>query len=348
MSTAASDKGVSPGSAQQLGVKRLTHIHAIGQSLAIGPMFSAGLLTGLVASVAGFSTPLSVLLGAIGALCLAYVISLYARRYAGAGAMYEYLARGAHPGIGVVCAGLYGLGVLFLGGGGVFIANGFLAQAFFQTHLSINIDWWIWGAIALAIAVGLNHFGVRLAIQGVLMLAGISVIPFLILAISIIVQGGATGNTLSVFTTTHSSVSDVFHGILFAVTLFIGFEAAASIGEEAEDPRRSIPVALLGCVALSAIFFLLVTYAGAIGFGVKGASTAWPADPSPMGSLADQYVGKGLGTLIDLVVLLDSISVAIAFVVTGSRVFFALARDGLLPRSSHARAAATRRSAATS
>ena len=93
---------------KNLGDKRLTHIHAIGQSLAIGPMFSAGLLTGLVASVAGFSTPLSVLLGAIGAICLAYVISLYARRYAGAGAMYEYLARGAHSGVGVFCAGLYG------------------------------------------------------------------------------------------------------------------------------------------------------------------------------------------------------------------------------------------------
>lgn len=331
MSTASSEQSVSAGSAQQLGDKRLTHIHAIGQSLAIGPMFSAGLLTGLVASVAGFSTPLSVLLGGIGALCLAYVISLYARQYSGAGAMYEYLARGAHPGLGIVGAGLYGLGVLFLGGGGVFIANGFLAQAFFQTHLSINIDWWIFGLIALAIAVGLNHFGVRLAIQGVLVLAGISVIPFLILAVSIIAQGGATGNTLSVFTTSHTSMSNVLHGILFAVTLFIGFEAAASIGEEAEDPKRSIPVALIGSVALVGVFYLLVTYAGAIGFGVKGASTAWPADPSPMGALADQYVGKGLGTLIDLVVLLDSLSVAIAFVVTGSRVFFALGRDGLLP-----------------
>ncbi len=50
-----------------------------------------------------------------------------------------------------------------------------------------------------------------------------------------------------------------------------------------------------------------------------------------MGALAQQYVGKGLSTLIDLVVLLDSLSVAVAFVVAGSRVFFALGRDGLLP-----------------
>jgi amino acid transporter len=314
-----------------LGEKRLTSLHAIGQSLAIGPMFSAGLLTGLVAGVAGFSSPLSVLLGAIGALCLAYVISLFARRYSGAGAIYEYLVHGAHPSVGVFSAGLYGLGVLFLGGGGVFIANGFLAESFFSAHLHIEITWWVWGAIALGIAVGLNHLGVRLAIRGVLALAGVSMIPFLILAISIIAQGGDAGNTLSVFGTGHSSLNGVFHGILFAVTLFIGFEAAASIGEEAHDPHRSIPVALIGSVALAGLFYLVVTYAAAIGFGVQGSAQAWPADPSPMGTLAQHYVGKGLSTTIDLVVLLDSISVAIAFVVAGSRVFFALARDGLLP-----------------
>ena len=96
-------------------------------------MFSAGLLTGLVASVAGFNSPLSVLFGSIGALCLGYVVSVFARRYSGAGAVYEYLVHGPHPGVGVFCAGLYGLGVLFLGGGGVFIANGFLADNFFSS-----------------------------------------------------------------------------------------------------------------------------------------------------------------------------------------------------------------------
>jgi len=313
-----------------LGERRLTTIHAIGQSLAIGPMFSAGLLTGLVASVSGFSTPLAVLLGTIGAVCLGYVISLFARRYSGAGAMYEYLVHGAHPGVGVFGAGIYGMGILFLGGGGVFIANGFLAQAFLS-DIHIHVTWWIPSIVILAIATGLNHIGVRVAIQGVLALAGISMIPFLILAVTIIAKGGANGNTLSVFTTSHSSINDVFHGILFAVTLFIGFEAAASIGEEAKEPHKAIPVALIGSVALAGLFYLLVTYAGAIGFGVKGAASAWPADASPMGSLAQQYDGHWLSVLIDLVVMLDSISVALAFTVAGSRVFFALGRDGLLP-----------------
>jgi amino acid transporter len=135
-----------------------------------------------------------------------------------------------------------------------------------------------------------------------------------------------------VFGTGHSSWNSVFHGILFAVTLFIGFEAAASLGEEAREPHKAIPIALIGSVALAGLFYLLVTYAGAIGFGVQGAASAWPGDPSPMGALAQQYDGHWLSVLIDLVVMLDSISVALAFTVAGSRVFFALGRDGLLPR----------------
>src|SRR6201996_3720137 len=262
--------GAQPVTDGHLGERKLTPIHAIGQSLAIGPMFSGGLLTGLVASVAGFSTPLSVLLGTIGAICLGYVISLFARRYAGAGAMYEYLVHGAHPGVGVFGAGIYGVGILFLGGGGVFIANGFLAQAFLA-DIHVSVTWWVLGLVVLLIAVGLNHVGVRVAVQGVLALAGISMIPFLILAITIIAKGGSGGNTLAVFGTSHSSWNSVFHGILFAVTLFIGFEAAASLGEEAREPHKAIPRALIGSVVLAGLFYLLVTYAGAVGFGVKEA-----------------------------------------------------------------------------
>jgi len=316
-----------------LGERRLTTLHAIGQSLAIGPIFSAGLLTGLVAGAAGFNTPLSFLFGGIGALGLAYVISVFARRYAGAGAIYEYLTRGASPDVGVLSAGIYAIGLLFLGGGGVFIAIGFLTSGFFAAHLSsIDVKWWIWGAIGLLIATGFNHFGVRIAIRGVLTLAALSSIPFVILAVAIIAQGGDAGNTLSVFDPGQTSWNSVFNGILFAVTLFIGFEVAASIGEETHNPKRSIPLAVIGCVAISAIFYLLVTYAATVGFGKAGVA-GWPADPSPMGTLATQYVGKGLSTIIDLVIILDAISVAIAFTVAASRVFFALGRDGLLPRA---------------
>src|SRR5881227_520966 len=205
----------SRGAQPHLGKRHLTTRHAIGQALAIGPIFSVGLVSGLVANVAGFSTPAAIVLGSIGSLGLAYVISIFARRYAGAGAIYEYLTRGASPDVGVLSAGIYAIGLLFLGGGGVFIAIGFLTSGFFTAHLSsIDVAWWIWGAIGLAIATGFNHFGVRIAIRGVLTLAALSSVPFVILAVAIIAQGGDAGNTLSVFDPGQTSWNSVFNGIL--------------------------------------------------------------------------------------------------------------------------------------
>ena len=45
-----------PTSQAHLGPRKLTTTHAVGQALAIGPIFSVGLVSGLVANVAGFST----------------------------------------------------------------------------------------------------------------------------------------------------------------------------------------------------------------------------------------------------------------------------------------------------
>jgi len=331
MATEAAVQGRS--SDAHLGPRQLTTLHAVGQALAIGPIFSVGLVSGLVASVAGYSTPLAVLLGSIGSLGVAYVIAVYARRYAGAGAIFEYLAQAVHNSFGIFSAGVYLLGTLFLGAGGIYIGLGFLIQGFFQSHLHTTIPWWSGGAVTLVIAFALNHYGVRVAIRGVLTLACVSVIPFLILSIVIIAKGGAGGNTLTVFTPSPTSWNSVFNGILFAVLLFVGFEAAASIAEETENPRRSIPIAVVTAVALSALLYLLVTYAATIGFGKAAlAKNAWFAAPSPMGLLATQYVGNWLSVLIDLVIIIDALSLAIAIMVTASRIIFALGRDRLLPK----------------
>ncbi len=321
------------GTRPHLGERHLKTTHAIGQALAIGPIFSVGLVSGLVANVAGYSTPAAIVLGSIGSIGLAYVIAIYARRYAGAGAIFEYLSHAVHNSFGIFSGAVYLLGTLFLGAGGIYIGLGFLIQGFFQAHIHTSIPWWTGGAACLAIAFLLNHFGVRLAIRGVLLLASISAIPFLILAVVIIAKGGVGGNTLSVFNPNETSWNAVFHGILFAVTLFIGFEAAASIAEETENPRKSIPIAVVAAVALSAALYVFVTYAATIGFGKAALEKgAWFAQASPMGTLATTYVGNWLSVIIDLVIILDALSLSIAIMVTASRIIFAFGRDGLLPK----------------
>ncbi len=59
----------------------------------------------------------------------------------------------------------------------------------------------------------------------------------------------------------------MFGGVMLGILLFVGFEAAASIGEESADPHRSIPRALIGAVAASAAFYVLMSYAISVGLG---------------------------------------------------------------------------------
>ena len=170
-----------------------------------------------------------------------------------------------------------------------------------------------------------------------LILSALSVIPLLILAIAIIVQGGDSGNTLEAFSPadvlavpTSVPAAGIFAGVLFAITLFIGFETSASLGEETRDPRRSIPRAVIGTVIMTGLFYLLMIYTQDIGFGLQN-SAKWASDPALLDTLATRYVEAWLAVLVDIAVLFDALVVMSAFMATTSRGMFALASYELLP-----------------
>jgi hypothetical protein len=64
-------------------------------------MFSTALLLGLVSNPdigAGWNATLAILVAGLGVLAIGYAVTLYARRFAGAGAVYEYLPTARIPG----------------------------------------------------------------------------------------------------------------------------------------------------------------------------------------------------------------------------------------------------------
>ncbi len=339
MSTVSGSGNAAGG---DLGKRNLTTIHAVAQALAIGPMFSAAIILGSISRPdigAGWNATLAVLIAGLGVVAIAYTVSLYARRFAGAGAIYEYLVHGAHRWVGIFFAGFFFVGTLFLGGGGIYLGLGILTDGFWKAHVSHSGPaWWVWGLIALGLVLVLNYLGVRLAIRAMLAFAAASFIPMLILAFVIIAKGGAGGNTLSVFNWHETSLfgitgGGVLGGVLLGILLFVGFEAAASIGEESSDPHRSIPRALIGTVSVAAVFFVFMAYAFSIGYGKKAVgSAAWAFSPSVMDDLGTKYISSWYAGLLDVIVILDATALALAICVLIGRGFFALGRDGLLPK----------------
>lgn len=320
----------------RLGRPTLTTADAVGQALAVGPIQGAGFVLFLIAGTAGAATPLVLVLALAGAMSLAWVIAQYARRHAGVGAIYEYVAREHSAALGIAAGGAYYLALLVITSGGA-AASALLWQGFFAVRVGFDPGFWVTGLVLVALVNGLVYLGVRLSVRLQLGLTVLSALPFLVLVAVILVVGGASGNTLTVINPTDPLALDIFAALLFAVFLFAGFEMAGVLGEEARLPHRSIPRAMLLTIALSGAFFIAVAYAGTIGFGPAHVAEEWGGNPVGLSLLGDIYIGPPFGALIELAVIVDLLAVAVAGSNAIARGVFALARDRLLPGSLAAR-----------
>jgi len=68
--------------------------------------------------------------------------------------------------------------------------------------------------------------------------------------------------------------SALFLGIIFGLLSFAGFEAASTLGEEAHNPRKDIPRAILGTAIFGGVYFTLITAIEMMGFGTDSKGVA--------------------------------------------------------------------------
>ena len=308
------------------GSGNLTTTDCVAQSMAVGPIFSAAVIGGALAGLAGGVGPFVVVLTMIGVLGLGYVISEFAKRYSGAGAVYEFLAHTLVKKVAIFSAAIYFLAYAFLVGG-LPEAFGFTATSFWQTEFNSSVPWWVFGVGLIVVVSLINVLGITFSVRAQLAVVALSIIPFVILAIVIIAKGGVSGNHFSVFEPNHiASGGSVFKGLLFAILMFVGFELAAVLGEETANPKKSIPLAVFTVIIITAVIYIVTQYVGTIGSGGPGKL------PFDFQALAKHYVGGWLSALIGIAIMLDIIGIAIGFSAACARGLFALSRDGLLPK----------------
>src|SRR4029077_2335319 len=105
----------------------------------------------------------------------------------------------------------------------------------------------VYGVIVVAPGV----FGLRFGVGVTIFLYAFEVVLLLALSLTILFRGGASGLSGTPFTWPGGKASDVLLAFSLAVLAFGGFEAAAPLAEETRDPRRTVPIAVLGCVLVS-------------------------------------------------------------------------------------------------
>ncbi|MDN5855063.1 MAG: APC family permease, partial [Actinomycetia bacterium] len=134
--------------------------------------------------------------------------------------------------------------------------------------------------------------------------------------------------------------STLFLGIVFGLLSFAGFEAAATLGEEARNPRKDIPRAILGTAIFGGVYYTVITAIEMMAFGTdKEGVAAFISSPALMGDLGSRYIGDWIGETITLGAAVSAFACCLACVVGAARLLFALSRD-FAPRGALSRTAA--------
>ncbi|WP_376794970.1 APC family permease [Thermogemmatispora sp.] len=304
---------------------------AIAQSVALLSLeMGIALSSSFAAASAGAAVPLAYVVAGLASLCLAYVIIRFTRRIASAGGLYTYIAQGLGPQAGFIGGWMYG--GAFAAGASFTLAISSIFLGQLLEHLGLSLHWFIIFCGLLVLLFVLAFFDVRLSTRTQLLLSFVGLLAVLALAVIILARGGANGISLTPLSPAGlaGGWSSLFFAAIFSFTSFIGFEAAAVLGEETQRPRQAIPWAILTAVLVAIVYYVLVSFAMANGYGTAHIDQ-WARDEAPLDTLATRYAGAFLATLIDLMVAIGAFSATLAGVVLASRMMFAVGRDGGLP-----------------
>lgn len=323
-----------------LGHARLSLFDVVAQSIGfIGPVFSVAFLLPSVAGLgftgkgAGVGSPLALIVATVGMCGVAWIISCYARRIHAAGALYDYVTDGFGQQVGFLAGWVYYGGMTLLSVAIFPAFGGFMALTLLGNH-NVDIKWWILALASIVVVFGMTILGVQISTRAQLTLALISASVIFSWIIYVIIKRGAHGNSSTPFDPGAISFNDLFYGLLYACLAFTGFETAANLAEETAEPKRSIPRAVLWSVVGVGAFYVLVTYGLELAFGLDMGAFLNPKNFPPLYTAAANpaFGGSTFGEVVQWIVLVDIFAVALGVANACSRGYFALARDGRLPR----------------
>jgi basic amino acid/polyamine antiporter, APA family len=124
-------------------------------------------------------------------------------------------------------------------------------------------------------------------------------------------------------------VAGVIAGAAVVFFAFIGFDVVATTAEEAKNPQRDVPIGILGSLVVVTVLYAAVSL---VVTGVQDYRDIDPDDAAPLATAFDAAGVGWMGDLISVGACIGLVAVAMILMMGQSRVAFAMARDGLLPR----------------
>lgn len=120
----------------------------------------------------------------------------------------------------------------------------------------------------------------------------------------------------------------VWHGAALIVFAYLGFDAISTVAEEAKNPGRNIPLGLILSLALSVVFFILVSFTLTAIVPYQELNV-----PDALAFALYKVNEPFAANIIALGAVITITTVMLVMGLGFTRILFALARDGLLPKS---------------
>lgn len=343
--------------------KRLELIRGLGAwasgALVVGTMIGTGIFLkpaemareGRVVSVVFAAWIVGGILSLFGALAYAELGAMIPE----AGGEYAYLRRGFGPVWGFLFGWMHSIigrpsslssiaaGLLrFLG----FLVPG-VAAPIFHIHIAVpGLTAWIkpydfvftWAqplaVLWIAAMTGVNYLGVRLGGAVQVFLTAIKVVSvFIVIGVAFFApagsQQGAFAPMWPAAGTSFAAVSGAFLAALAAALwAYDGWEDLNLVGSEVADPQRNFPRALVGGVSLVAVVYILFSVAcmKVLPFSQVASS------PHIASDVVQHVVGSGAAFWVTVAMAISALGSMNASVLSGARVPYAMARDGIFFR----------------
>lgn len=327
--------GQSPGTPGR-GLKKavLSPIETLAQSIAgIAPSATPGMLIPIVFGFAGNGTWLSYLLATIGILFTAQCINEFASRSACPGSLYTFVTEG----FGSKAGALTGWSLLF-----AYVFCGTACVTEFTVYaMSLSKHFLHWDVPSQSmmflstVLVGfIAYKNIKLSANLMLWLEFLSISLILFIIILVFWKHGGIVDWPQIQLST-VGLENVRAGLVMAIFGFVAFESAASLGDEAKDPLRSVPQAIMRSVIISGFFFVLASYAMVLSF--RGAAIGLDKCSTPLLAMADALSLPSLGHLIDAGIMMSFFAAGLANVNAAARIMYKMGHNGLF----HSRVADT-------
>ena len=281
----------------------------------------------LVFSSAGNGTWLAYLLATVATLIVALCIARFAGESASPGSLYSYAVSSLPPVVGGIAAWSLFLAYTATGisvvGGFIHYANVVLAEFF-----SVKWPTSVVTVVGVVASVWVAYRDVKVSARLMLYIELTSVALITVVFGLLLLQRGIHLDSKQ-FSLEGVNFSGVRLGMVLAMFSFVGFESATTLGEEAREPLKTIPQAVIRSAWLSGLFFILASYTEVMAF--PHSSVTLDQSDAPMSALAAVAGIAPVGRIIDVCAMVGMLACVLSCITAAARVVLLMAHRGLLP-----------------